>query len=62
MELLGLLFMHMHIPLSYPKFPLQPSPNLTQVSNNGSKLNVSDSRRHTGGDFGETHAFRGLFC
>lgn len=32
------LFMHMHIPLSCPEFPLQPFPNLTEASKNGRKF------------------------
>lgn len=32
------LFMHMHIPLSCPEFPLQPSPSLTEASKNGRKF------------------------
>ena len=37
-------------PLPYQEFPLQLSPNLTEVSKNGRKLNICDSTRHTGGD------------
>lgn len=42
--------MHMHAALSYPEFALQASPNLTEVSKNGRKLNAGDSRRQAGGE------------
>lgn len=53
----------MHIPPSYPEFPLQPSPSLTRVSKNGKSLtSVTADVILEERDFDETRAFRGLFC
>ena len=60
---MGLLFIHMHIPLSYLELPLPASPNLTQISKNGKSLTcVTAGVRLEESDIDETCAFRGLFC
>lgn len=53
--------MHMHIPLSYPEFPLQPAPNLRFLKTAESLTSVTAVALEES-DFDETRAFRGLFC
>ena len=55
--------MHMQTPLSFPEFPLQPFPNLTEVSKTAESLtSVTADVTLEESDFDETRAFRGLLC